>query len=177
MRRPVRLWRHLSRRLPSRCRRRSTISRLCNSELLRRMPSAATNSSALTIFSSPAAELCRCRLAGRHRPIPVQSGNSTLLTVSVNPANQSGQHRHHRDRQSVIYRRFGGPNVSTMTAPTATDIAGDNIFSYLADIPARHVERQPDNLTYHVTDAQMRSASTTYFIYRYAAANAAGTSD
>ena len=96
---------------------------------------------------------------GSASPSTVQAGNSTLLTVAVTPGSNPAS-----TGLSVLadLSSIGG-SATQMFFDDGTNgdaVAGDNIFSYQATVPAA-TSAGGKNLAVSVTDAQARSANTS----------------
>ena len=107
--------------------------------------------------------------SGSASPNTVNAGDSTLLTVSVNPATNptSTNITVTGDLSSI-----GGSAAQTFfdDGSNGDEMPGDNVFSFLADLPTT-ASSGAKTLNINVADAQMRSASATISLTVIAAAN------
>jgi DNA/RNA endonuclease G (NUC1) len=97
--------------------------------------------------------------SGTASPSNIEAGNSTLLTVNVNPATNptSTGIAVTGDLSSI----GGSPTQAFFNDGTNGDaVAGDNIFSYTASVPIA-TSSGSKSLAVTVTDAQARMAATT----------------
>ncbi len=107
--------------------------------------------------------------AGAASPNQVSSGDSTLLTVTVNPAtNPTSTNITATGDLTAIGGSGSQPFYDDGT--NGDDVAGDNIFSFLADLPTTAASGAK-TLNISVADAQARSASATISLTVIAAGN------
>ena len=107
--------------------------------------------------------------SGAATPNVVAVGDSTLLTVTVTPATTPASTGITVTGNLTVIGGSGSQQFYD-DGSNGDDVAGDNIFSFLADLPAT-VSGGGKNVSVSIADAQSRTASTAISLTVTAAAN------